>query len=88
MLKESDHLYIRPTVTHIPVNCKLLADRGVPLEDPTVYRTYAEKFNFLSNIRPDVSFALQTLSQFMQKHSSSHMVALDHLLRYLYGSLG
>ena len=87
-LKESGHLHTRPTATSLPVNCKLLSDVGVPLEDPTIYRTYIGKLNFLSNTRPDISFAVQTLNQFMQKPTSSHMAALDHLLRYLSGTSG
>ena len=58
------------------------------MDDPTLYRTYIGKLNFLSNTRPDISFAVQTLSQFMQQPTSSHMAALDHLLRYISGTVG
>ena len=88
LLKESGHLHTRPTATPLPVNCKLLPDAGVPLADPTTYRMYIGKLNFLSNTRPDISFAVQTLSQFMQQPTSFHMAALDHLLRYLSGTSG
>ena len=88
LLKDSGHLYAKSTATPLPINCKLTPDIGVPLEDPTSYRTYLGKLNFLSNTRPDISFAVQTLSQFMQKPTSSHMAALDHLLRYIFGTAG
>jgi len=65
LLKQSGFLDVKPTVTPLPLNCKLVHDEGVPLEDPTSYRTYVGKLNFLSNTRPDISFAVQTLSQFM-----------------------
>jgi len=88
LLQESGHLHARPTATPLPINCKLLADSSVSLKDPTVYRTYISKINSLPNTRLDISFAVQTLSQFMQQPTSSHMAALDHLLRYLSGTSG
>ena len=83
LLKESSYLHARPTATSLPIICKLLADSSVCSEDPIVHMTYIGKLNFLSNSRPDISFAVQTLSQFIQQPIFSHMVALDHLLRYL-----
>lgn len=87
LLKESGHLHARSTATPLPINYKLTPDTGVPVEDPTLYRTYIGKLYFLSNTRPDISFAVQTLGQFMQQ-PTSHMAALDHLLRYISGSAG
>ena len=58
------------------------------MEDPTSYRTNTRKLNFLSNTRPDISFAVQTLSQFMQRPTSSHLTTLHHLLRYISGTSG
>jgi len=81
-------LDVKPTTTPLPLNCKLLADEGLPLKDPTVYKTCIGKLNFLSNTRPDISFAVQTLSQFMQHPTSSHLAALHHLLRYISGTSG
>ena len=86
LLKESGYSDAKPTATPLPINCKLLADTGVPLTDPTTYRTYIGKLNFLSNTRLDISFAVQTLSQFMQQPTSAHMAALEHLLRYISGT--
>jgi len=64
-LKQSGYLNAKPTVTPLPLNCKLLATDGVPLADHTEYRTFIGKLNFLSNTRPDISFAVQTLCQFI-----------------------
>jgi len=88
LLKASGFLNAKPTATPLPLNCKLTPASGVPLPDPTVYRTYIGKLNFLTNTRPDISFAVQTLSQFMQSPTSSHMSALEHLLRYISGTSG
>jgi len=88
LLNESGHLHDKPTATLLPINCKLTPDIGVPMEDPTLYRTYIGKLNFRSNTGPNISFAVQTLSQFMQQLTSSHVAALNHLLRYVSGTVG
>ena len=88
LLGDLGHLNDRPTTTPLLVNCKLKADEGVPLEDPTLYRTFIGKLNFLSNTRPGISFVVQSLSQFMQQPTSSHMAALHHLLKYISSTSG
>ena len=76
MLKSSGHLDAKPTATPLLVNYKFTPDEGVPLLDPTVHRIYIGKPNFLSNTRPDIAFAVQTLSQLMQ-HPTSYLVPQD-----------
>ena len=88
LLKHSGFLHSKPTATPLPLNCKLSATEGVPLEDPSEYRTYVGKLNFLSNTRLDICFAVQILSQYMQHPTFSHMAALQHLLKYLSGTSG
>ena len=83
-----DSLNTKPTATPLLVNCKLSVDSGVPLTDPTTYRTYIGKLNFLSNTRPDISCIVQTLSQFMQHPTLAHMATLEQLLKYISGTLG
>ncbi|GAA0141000.1 transmembrane signal receptor [Lithospermum erythrorhizon] len=41
------------------------------------------KLNFLTNTRPDLSYTVQCLSQFMQRPCTSHLDALMHLLSYV-----
>ena len=88
LLRDSGHLHDKPTVTPLPFNCKLKANEGVPLANPTLCKTYIGKLNFLTNVRPDISFAIQTLNQFMQQPTSSHITALHHLVKYVFGTSG
>ena len=65
-----------------------MPNEGELLSDRTYYRAFMGKLNFLSNTRPDLSFAVQRLSQFMQQPRTTHLQALHHALRYIQGSLG
>ena len=88
LLQVIDISYMKPVATPLPINCKLTAEDGAPTADPTLYRIQMGKLNFLSNTRPDLSFAVQTLSQFMQNPKTTHMQALLHTLRYVKGTVG
>jgi len=65
----------------------LLPDEGTLLEDPAQYRALVGKLNFLTHTRPDLSFTVQTLSQFLQHARTSHLQALLHTLAYVQGTM-
>jgi len=88
LLKDSGLDTSKVASTPLPVPCKLVADKGELLVDPTRYRTLVGKLNFLTHSRPDLSFTAQTLSQFMQKPTTIHLQALYHTLRYIQGTIG
>ena len=75
-------------MTPLPIHLKLSALEGDLLEDPTPYRSIVGKLNFLTNTRPNLSYAIKTLSQFMQKPRSSHRLALQHILLFVNHTCG
>ncbi|XP_056688834.1 uncharacterized mitochondrial protein AtMg00810-like [Spinacia oleracea] len=75
-------------VTPLPINTKLLAEEGSLYDKPELYRTLVGKLNFLTHTRPDLSFAVQLLSQFMHQPRDSHVAALTHVLRYVSHTAG
>ena len=55
--------------------------------DPTLYRQLIGSLMYLVNTRPDICFAVNSLSQFMVEPRRVHWVAAKHVLRYLQGTL-
>lgn len=88
LLKSSSKDSFKKVVTPLPLNLKLSATEGQVIEDPSVYRSIIGKLNFLTNTRPDLSYTVKTLSQFMQKPRSSHWEALMHVLNYVHTTCG
>ena len=42
---------------------------------------------YLMNTRPDICFAVNTLSQYLTDPRSVHLIAAKHILRYLKGTI-
>ncbi|GKV51222.1 hypothetical protein SLEP1_g57891 [Rubroshorea leprosula] len=60
---------------------------GTPLSDGTNYRKIVGSLQYLSLTRPDLSFVVSRLSQFMHHPTDSHWQAVKRVLRYLRGSV-
>lgn len=88
LLSDSCFDTFKRVVTPLPTNLKLSAHEGKLLDNPTLYRGVVGKLNFLTHTRPDLSYAVQALSQFMQTPRDSHWRALKHTLNYVYNTCG
>ena len=78
----------KPVDTPMDLNVKLLSDQGEPYLDPSRYRRLGGKLNYLTMTRPDISFAVSTVSQFLNSPRDSHWDAVIQILRYIKSSLG
>ncbi|KAL0299191.1 UNVERIFIED_CONTAM: Retrovirus-related Pol polyprotein from transposon RE1 [Sesamum radiatum] len=74
------------TSTPLPPGLHLTTATGSLLPDPGPYRRLIGRLLYLGFTRPDISFAVQQLSQFIQHPRSSHWDAAVHVLRYLKGT--
>ena len=69
--------------TPMELHLKLRRDDGSPLPHPTRYRELVGSLIYLTATRPDISQAVQVLSQFMHAPTTAHYAALLRVLRYL-----
>ncbi|OIT38350.1 putative mitochondrial protein, partial [Nicotiana attenuata] len=60
---------------------------GADLTDATRYRRVLDRLQYLSFNRPDISYAVNKLSQFMQSPSDLHWNVVKRVLRYLRGTI-
>ncbi|XP_042939365.1 uncharacterized protein LOC122274389 [Carya illinoinensis] len=71
--------------TPLEVNTKYRQEEGDLLSDYTMYRQLVGSLNYLTITRPDISFVVQQVSQFMQAPRHLHLPAVLHIIRYLRG---
>eukprot|EP00253_Pinus_taeda_P025077 PITA_25077 len=61
-----------------------LEDKDV---DPTLYKQLIGSLMYLLNIRPNICYAVNTLSEFMVEPKRVHWAATKHVLRYIQGTV-
>ena len=72
--------------TPMDSNLKLLADDSSELVDVTQYSRIIGSLMYLTNTRPDICFAVNTLSQYLVQPRWVHLIATKHVMRYLKGT--
>uniref|UniRef100_A0A3Q7HAS0 Reverse transcriptase Ty1/copia-type domain-containing protein n=1 Tax=Solanum lycopersicum TaxID=4081 RepID=A0A3Q7HAS0_SOLLC len=83
---------VKPAWTPLEVNAKLTTlefdslvqrEDDNMLEDKTKYQRLIGKMLYLTLTRPDISYAVQTLSQFLQQPKQSHWDAAVRVMKYI-----
>jgi hypothetical protein len=87
ILKSFEMLHCKAMVTPMVSNIKLLQDTTLEIVDSTLYRQIVSSLMYLMNTRPDICFAVNSLSQHLEQPRQVHLVATKHVLRYLKGTL-
>ena len=73
--------------TPIEYNYRLNSYDGESLSDATIYRQLVGSLIYLTVTRPDISYAVHVVSQFMATPRSSHYAVVLIILRYLKGTI-
>jgi len=74
--------------TPMDPNTKLLPNHGEPICDPEQYRRLVGKLNYLIVTRPDISFAVSVVSQFLNSPCEDHWNVVIRILKYIKRSRG
>ena len=69
------------------MNLKLSGDSTSEIVDATLYRQMIGSLMHLTNMRPNICFVVNTLSQYMVEPRHVHLIASKHVLKYLKGTI-
>jgi hypothetical protein len=87
ILKRFGMLECKAMTTLVVTNLKLLSDASSEKVDVTMYRQIIGSLMYLTNTRPYICFAVNTLSQYMVEPKNVHLIAAKHVMRNLKGTL-
>ena len=83
ILKRFGMMDCKSMTTPMMANLKLYGDTTSERVDATLYRQMIGSLMYLMNMRPDICFAVNTLSRYMVEPRHVPLIAAKHVLRYL-----
>ena len=88
ILEDTCLLGCKPSSVPMDHVVHLSIDDGVPLESSTPYRELIGRLLYLTITRPDITFTVNKLSQYLSRPTDLHMNAAHKVLRYIKGNPG
>lgn len=76
----------KPTPTPSKPYTQLLVSEGIPMKDPTLYRSLVEALQYLTFRRPDIAHSVNVVCQYMNQPTDAHFFLVKRILRYLQGT--
>ncbi|CAM8999359.1 unnamed protein product [Rhodiola kirilowii] len=86
LLEEHNLTDCKPAKTPIELKHKLSLSTEPLLSDPLQYQRLIGKLIYMTITRPDLSYPVHILSQFMQQPTTKHLRAAHRVLRYIKGA--
>ncbi|KAL5557871.1 hypothetical protein UlMin_034082 [Ulmus minor] len=83
LLSDFGYLGCKPASTPMKPNLQLSLEDGENVSDVSMYRRLIGRLLYLTLTRPDISYAVNRLSQFLSKPKVPHLLAAQRVLRYL-----
>jgi len=83
LLTKTNMLLAKPISTPLSASTILSRFEGSTITDPTLYRSTVGSLQYLSLTRPDIAYAVNKVSQFIQDPRESRWSAVKRILRYL-----
>jgi histone deacetylase 1/2 len=87
LLNRTNMLESSPVTSPMQSTCKLSKDGSAALSDPFTYRSVVGALQYATLTRPEISFAVNKVCQFMSRPLEVHWVAVKRILRYLKGTI-
>jgi len=87
MLQDAKMLHTKPAITLLD-NKLRLDSSGKPLSIFTAYQMIVGKLIYLTITKPDITFVVSLLSQYMHAFTARHLDMMKRILRYLKGTIG
>jgi hypothetical protein len=73
----------KPISIPLEQNVKLSVDEEDLVEDTTMYRRIVGSLIYMTITRPDLSYVVGMVSQFMQTPQKPHLDTVRHILKYI-----
>lgn len=86
ILQRAALLDAKPATTALASNVAFVTS-GELFDDPTHYRSLVGALQYLTITRPDISYAVNQVSQFLQTPTRSHFQSVERILRYIKGTM-
>ncbi|KAK2454628.1 putative mitochondrial protein [Trifolium repens] len=87
LLTKTNMTDCNPINTPMMSSCKLSKTGSANMTDATLYRSVVGSLQYATITRPEISFAVNKVCQFMSNPLESHWIAVKRILRYLKGTL-
>ncbi|KAJ1704596.1 hypothetical protein LUZ63_004375 [Rhynchospora breviuscula] len=87
LLSRVNMVNAKPCLTPMATGTSLFAHDGPPLDDAHMYRSVVGALQYATLTRPEISFAVNKVSQFMHAPTTTHWGAVKRILRFLCGTL-
>ncbi|MCH82053.1 retrovirus-related Pol polyprotein from transposon TNT 1-94 [Trifolium medium] len=77
----------KPMSSPMVAGCKLSKEGSATYVDPSHYRSIVGALQYATITRPDISFSVNKVCQFMSQPTDAHWTVVKHILRYLKGTI-
>jgi len=77
----------QPISSPMASSCKLIKTASDLFSDPTLYRSVVGALQYLTITRPEISYSVNKVCQFMANPLDSHWIAAKQISRYLKGTM-
>ncbi|GJT08980.1 retrovirus-related pol polyprotein from transposon RE1 [Tanacetum coccineum] len=86
ILARSHLLDVKPATMPLSTSAYFMS-QGTSFHDPTLYRSLVGALQYLTITRPDLSYAVNQVSQFLHASMQDHFQAVKQIMRYVKGTL-